>query len=264
MGGTTAGTSGSSGTSGSAGNAGAEAHGGSPQDGGASGVGGDGDEGGSGGEAGAPLAAGGAGAGGEGGDVAQAGSDAGGAGGEGGAPTCVPSGDERCDGLDNDCTGGVDDGAICPANCYGFADDYGHGYMICGLLAGRNQADAQAFCQAHDLSFNLVRIDSSPEHNDLVNAILALDLGTARYWIGATDMVENHWVWMDGTEFYDHSIAMTVNGGYENWALNRPNNNGNEDCAVIEIEPVDPLLDQMWNDIQCMDAGPGFICESSD
>lgn len=68
-------------------------------------------EGGTGGSAGGPDGGAGvggdAGAGGQGGDAGGAGGDAG-AGGEGG---CVPTGEELCDGVDNDCNPDTEDGA---------------------------------------------------------------------------------------------------------------------------------------------------------
>jgi hypothetical protein len=256
-------SAGTSGSAGSAGSAGDEGQAGAAQEGGASSFAGASGEGGSGGEAGSPVSLGGAGAGGDGGQ-AQAGSPAGGAAGEGGA-SCTATGDERCDGLDNDCSGGVDDGDVCPEDCTGFADETGHGYMICVPAPGMNAANAQTACQAHDQSFNLVRVDSAEENAFIVTSLTSLAFGAARYWIGASDVVENHWVWVDGTEFYDHTIQMTVNGGYENWADGRPNNTGgNEDCAVIELDPSDLALNLKWNDLQCGDGGPGFICEASD
>jgi len=253
----TAGTSGATGGGGSSGTAG----GGTAGSGGTSGSGGAGAEAGSGGEAGEPLVVGGAG--GEGGGTA--GSDAGGAGGAGGAPSCVPSGGERCDGLDNDCSGGVDDGDVCPDDCYGFADDSGHGYMIC--LGNETWDDARAECQAHDPTFDLVIIegpDGSAENTFLTDAVLSL-VGDASVdvWLGATDVAEEDaWLWWDGTQFYDHEAGTIVNDGWENWAPNRPNNLGNnEHCAVIEIN--DPAyLDGDWNDVGCDDAGP-YVCESS-
>jgi hypothetical protein len=52
---------------------------------------------------------------------------------------------------------------------------------------------------------------------------------------------------------------MTVGGGYENWALDRPNNlNGNEHCAELNMDD----LNAQWNDIQC-GLSRGFICEAS-
>ncbi len=236
--------------------------GGGTAGGGSSGTGGSGATSGSAGagDAGAAQSAGGAGAGGEGGH-ALAGADAGGAGGEGGVTPCTSTGEERCDGLDNDCNGDVDDGETCPNDCFGVADDSGHGYMICNPLDAQevNYSVARAACQAQ--GFDLVIIETEAENNFLVGVINPLLNGEdTEFWIGATDEVEDAWFWVNGEQFYDHTTMMAVGDYVELWGPNRPNDAGpGEDCGALIFNQL--LLHGLWNDLQCDGDPSSYICE---
>lgn len=255
--GTSGAANGGTGTAGTGGGAAGTSQGGSAANAGTSGAGnGTAGTGGTaaGGEGGVPVNDGGA-------SGAGGANDAGA--GAGGTGSCEPNGVELCDGLDNDGCNGVDDGDPCPTDCYGFADAEDHGYMICLPEVDVEAADAQAFCQAHDPSFNLVRIDSDAENAFLLDSVASVEDSYVILWLGATDTEdEGEWFWLDGTQFFqgEGGDGMTVNDGYENWGDNQPNDNDappGEDCAVMKVNDDE---DGMWNDFSC-ELEAAFICE---
>ena len=68
-------------------------------------------------------------------------------------------------------------------------------------------------------------------------------------YIGATDRrEEGSWVWEDGALLE-----------FDNWALNEPNDNGIEDCAVMVVASTARALG-VWDDRNCGNAY-GFVCE---
>jgi len=188
-----------------------------------------------------------------------------------------PTAGEVCDGIDNNCTGVVDEGGICPC-----ASEYreGHTYLFCASPA--SWTTAQSTCAG--LGYTLVRVDDDAENSWLRTtgvSRLALCTNTCRYagdidcddggpgydynlcelgsdcqdcgprvptrmWLGINDRVtEGSYAWDGG------------GGGYTHWASGEPNNSGGEDCGEL-------LLDQAaggWNDKECGDARP-WVCES--
>ncbi|CAH1244651.1 PCSK9 [Branchiostoma lanceolatum] len=67
-----------------------------------------------------------------------------------------------------------------------------------------------------------------------------------RFWLGLTDREkEGTWRWNDGEEL-DRS-------SFTSWADGEPNQAGNEDCAVVEV-------DSKWNDVPCR-LKYRFICQ---
>ena len=75
---------------------------------------------------------------------------------------------------------------------------------------------------------------SQNENNSLQTILGTMGLSTA--WIGITDSAsEGTWVDFDGNAFGSgaRSAFTTVNGRYENFNGNEPNNEGNEDYATI-------------------------------
>jgi hypothetical protein len=76
--------------------------------------------------------------------------------GDGGACVVTNGGVETCDGLDNDCNGVADDGAVCGSQCIG-ATYGGHAYAFCS--SALNFADAASACQSK--SMRLTRVDDA-------------------------------------------------------------------------------------------------------
>jgi hypothetical protein len=229
---------------------------------------GNGGKGGSGGGAGGIVGSGGkASNGGSGGKAGggKAGAGSGGDGGSGGTG-CLPS-TERCDGLDNDCDGVVDEGATCPAACEGRVLG-GRGYMFC-LAAANTFSGAITRCAAQGM--HLVWIESAAENAAIVSAIEASGESVDLAWIGAADRVEEgEWTWVSsltiaGTPFWSGLSAedggASVLGGYANWGVLRPNAGmgSAEDCATINLGRTG-LESGTWNDDLCSDTSP-FICE---
>ena len=171
---------------------------------------------------------------------------------------CVQA-EEICDGLDNNCDDTADEGDICPSNCSG-ATFLDQAYIFCTQPADRDEAAAQ--CAASDMA--LVRIDSLEENTFLWETMKNLVTGTqvVDMHIGGTDAAsEGHWLWPDGTEFWNgDENGMAVDGAFEHWLEGTPNNQSggwqDENCAVIHLDDATGA----WGDSPCYDDLP-FACE---
>jgi cysteine-rich repeat protein len=98
---------------------------------------------------------------------------------------------------------------------------------------------AEADCNAHN-NGHLASIESQAIQ-DLVAAIVSR--GGQIVWIGLNDqVVENSFVWSDGTPFL-----------FANFAVGEPNNFANQDCVAMEI-------DGTWDDEDCGNLHR-YICE---
>ncbi len=81
--------------------------------------------------------------------------------------------------------------------------------------------------------------------NQAENDILRSMIGSAQVWLGGNDKaVEGTFAWVDGTPW-----------AFSNWAPGEPNNNDNEDCAVLLGNNGGK-----WNDRDCPDP-LGYLCE---
>ncbi|MCK6508079.1 hypothetical protein L6R53_32725 [Myxococcota bacterium] len=149
-----------------------------------------------------------------------------------------PGGTETCDGSDNDCAGGIDDGEVCPCDVEEYGD---HAYMFCETLTA--VADAQAFCQDYD--YNLATLSSADEDTWVDGQADARS--TEKWWLGGNDSTtEGTWAWVDGSDWV-----------YENWHADEPNDSGgNEDCLQHNR-----YTDGVWNDEPCTSTFR-FVCES--
>ena len=103
---------------------------------------------------------------------------------------------------------------------------------------------------------------TNSDEQDEINRQLEGELGNIALWLGGSDAhTEGEWRWVEGPEakeegglgrlFWNgkseesHTPAgYVVNGAYENWNLNEPNDfNGNEDALQIRS------ADSLWNDL---------------
>jgi hypothetical protein len=196
-----------------------------------------------------------------------------GKGGTAGAGGCLPTvpATERCDGVDNNCMGGIDEGNACPDNCTGATRD-GHYYIFCSFEDSngttgrfRTWTQAQDFCTQRSTS--LVFIESAEENAFVLEWITRLDLQD-QVWMGANDRDpaignnEGEWVWgtaNNAVQFWDgDENGMPVMNRYEDWANGEPNNQGDEDCAVLSSNH-----DFHWDDRVCTNQYLNLVCEST-
>ena len=261
------GDSGVGGGSGASGRAG-DGAGGTQGDAGGSGSAGDG------GVAGAGMSGSGgaAGLGGSGGGgVAGAGGK--GDGGKGGKGGCG-SQPEVCDGENNNCTGGADEGDACPSGCEGATED-GRIYVLCAgnAYAGSWQA-AEARCEgaiatAAGTAMKLAVIETEKENEFLSEWVQDHDVADGA-WMGANDLdVDNEWAWGTGpmrVPFYrdqgEGNNGEVIMNRFNDWGNGRPNGDtamqDDEDCGHF-----DPIYNWRWNDRRCGDNLPAFVCEQA-
>lgn len=177
--------------------------------------------------------------------------------GPGDSSACVPTagGIEICDGRDNDCSGGVDEGNICPNRCetgtYG-----GHGYMFC-RSSTEAWDDGRAACQAAGM--DLVTIESAGENQfvfDWVNP------NRAQAFLGGSDLTtEGEWRWVNGTVFWSGDTSGSAPAGaYTNWGAGQPDNYGTNmadgDCLYMSWTD-----DGFWSDTRC-EQFYDWVCEA--
>lgn len=74
--------------------------------------------------------------------------------------------------------------------------------------------------------------------------------GNKQFWIGASNQGENN-----TKEYYWNHNGRYLKQGYENWASNQPDNNG-DDCFAVQIN-----YNKQWDDHKCA-TELGFVCES--
>jgi hypothetical protein len=151
-------------------------------------------------------------------------------------PAVHPGAGEVCDGVDNDCSGLVDDSAACPCQA---VDIEGVVFQLCDLPMPWTQA--AAFCEGKGA--RLATIDSAEQSRALYRAASALR--NDRWWIGLGDRErEGTFVWRDGR-----------GAAAANWSKGEPDNDGcNQDCAALKQGARGK-----WHDTHCGQHRP-FIC----
>ena len=179
---------------------------------------------------------------------------------------------ERCDGIDNDCDGQVDEGGACAGTCAGFALEE-HGYMFCSDSVARDVAADR--CEAQGL--RLAWIETPEENAFLVESIAGADVPASTSeelltLIGGSDSgSEGDWSWRggaaipDGFQFWQGAAAdsggRALGGAYANWAPTEPNNtDDDENCAAISVLGENNRQPGNWDDRNCETALP-FVCE---
>jgi hypothetical protein len=152
-------------------------------------------------------------------------------------------------GTDSGPEGGKGGDDSLPEGCKAASYD-GHRYAFCGVAASAEAARLQ--CEA--LGMALVGIESAGE-NEFVTTTAEGDS-----WLGGSDHEQQqHWVWAgSGVVFWNEG---PVQGAYENFLPNNPNNNGpggaTEDCLVLF-----PGSEGQWNDLTCDYPFYRATCES--
>ncbi len=138
-------------------------------------------------------------------------------------------GDSDADG-DSDSDTDTDPEILCEAPLQ--HDDHTYRYCTTPVTA----VDAQIHCES--LGAHLVTILDRSEN------VLVQDMISSDAWIGASDATsEGWWQWVTGENWVVFP-----------WSPGEPNNSGNQDCAVIQ-------LDGLWSDVNC-EQTRSFVCES--
>lgn len=166
--------------------------------------------------------------------------------------SCVPK-PEICNGRDDNCGGGADEGTTCPTGCTGKTYN-GHAYMVCATPLA--WAAAGAVCASK--TFKLVRIDNNQENNALTN-FSSLHLSNNSFWTGGTDQAQQGtWVWPDGGLFWSNSSPTAL---YNNWPLPyEPTASATERCAEVICTGAGYFKPGDWNNLDC-GTQRYFICE---
>jgi len=139
----------------------------------------------------------------------------------------------------------------------------GHHYQIIGgnwakLTWKQVEMDAWSRCYGGVPGY-LATVDDAAENAFLLNKMTSHQ-GYAhgdQGWIGANDMQsEGTFAWLDGfmggTEFYKDGAPLP--GKYSNFKEGEPNENGEEDCVVMDAEGT-------WNDDSCYKQKQFFFVE---
>ncbi|MBW2255333.1 MAG: hypothetical protein JRI25_12135, partial [Deltaproteobacteria bacterium] len=152
-------------------------------------------------------------------------------------PDVNPDAAEVCNGIDDDCSGSIDDGDVCPCPVRSFDD---HAYGFCALTIPWQFA--QSACET--AGYHLVTIDDDAEDTWLSNTAATFSGGP--WWTGYNDIdTEGAWEWADGTP-----------RGYEAWAPGAPATGFNfDDCMLINDSNAG------WVDAMCF-SFENFICEA--
>ncbi|GAB5404685.1 MAG: hypothetical protein Aurels2KO_29160 [Aureliella sp.] len=118
-----------------------------------------------------------------------------------------------------------------------YSAETGKFYMFSSSSTGFSTAQSNAVgTLLNGASGQLATITSAAEQ-EIVQSIVAAE-GTS-IWLGASDSaVEGEWRWYDGSstgdQFWQGDDGGTaVNGAYQNWASNEPNDNSGEDFAIM-------------------------------
>ena len=168
-----------------------------------------------------------------------------------GSHVVYPESRETCDGLDNDCSGTIDD-VPCPAGCRGVAFG-GHGYMFCSTRVAWSAArDA---CIAAGM--RMVRVDTSAE-NEFLYATASAAGGIGDHFLGGRVEGDGsgRWRWADGADFWAGVLGgSAVEGRYTGWESDKPDSNTAPRCTVARSREMG-----RWYDASC-DTAQAYVCE---
>jgi hypothetical protein len=158
-------------------------------------------------------------------------------------PQIRPGRDERCNGLDDDCDGVIDDGSPCPDNCE-TREREGSVYQFCRYA--REWDGAASRCASY--GYHLVKIEDALENAYVQSEAMALGLGSTflggNVWIGLRQaLAGGAHVWEDGTAPV-----------YTAWYAGEPNGSGQ--CVRMRLPDAGA-----WGDNGC-GADAFYVCET--
>jgi len=154
------------------------------------------------------------------------------------------AGDTWGDGVESDCDG-MDCEAVTSGSTY---------FAICDPQPWQSAATA---CAAAGYEIGSIR--SSSENDFLQDLHLSVGISAQtncsddcrRFWLGYNDIaLEGDFVWEDG-----------YTGTFTNWYGPEPNNQGNQDCALLDAQPDG--RNGQWDDSTCAASFP-FLCQFRD
>lgn len=158
-------------------------------------------------------------------------------------PAIHPGGMEYCNFIDDDCSGVLDDAAVC-ATCKLVPAKKGGSLAFC--KDPRTWFDAEADCVAR--GGHLASIHDGEDQYELYTQAFPLspDRWKDYWWVGGNDQgEEGMFIWSDGTPF-DYSF----------WLSDQPNDDGgDEDCLDLSW-----WVQGTWNDVAC-EAKLQYICK---
>jgi hypothetical protein len=128
--------------------------------------------------------------------------------------------------------------------------------MFCTGSRKATWTDAKKACEDQDM--HLAWLDSAAENQAIAQKLE--DLGSdAEILFGATDQGnEGDWLWVGGEQFWKgDEKGQPFLGRYSNWTAGTPNNNNNEDCALLLLDTA------AWGDRSCSATYP-YVCEQPD
>ena len=151
-------------------------------------------------------------------------------------PNVHPGAVERCDGVDNDCSGHVDDGASCgcPVSELGTTN-----FALCDFP--KTYWEAEQHC--HALGYTLARIDSVEAMKSLQSAVQSVKKG--EWWVGLSDQGhEGRYLWPDQSK---PARGLWARGEPDNYVCG-------QHCAAMQSGRRGGL-----RDMHCATAAP-FVC----
>jgi hypothetical protein len=153
---------------------------------------------------------------------------------------CVPP-PESCNGLDDDCSGTIDDGAADCATVTGCRLDRlaPSVYLICAAPTSDWSA-ASEFCAAY--GYHMVTVDSAAE-NLLIFGGISMST-EVRFWIGLCDV--------NGDGFYDDDEWEVGSSSYRQWSSGEPDEYGG--CVAIRFDLGGDWVSRFGSN--------GFVCEA--